>query len=192
VLAVFLILWPLTKLSVDAWIISTEAVPVLTGKQAKSEKNQRRYRAAMVAAEVELRHKQRYIAAGTVVVVVLVSFIAFGVQGNRAKIPATADTANATSASGVKVGNQQAPVLVDLYEDFQCPICNNLEQSGLTKDFGAKIKATTIKVKLVSSADTGFYYVTRKNSRTMTDKLVKKKYDPVAKKHVEFRESKIK
>ena len=41
-------------------------------------------------------------------------------------------------------------------------------------------KATTIKVKLVSSADTGFYYVTRKNSRTMTDKLVKKKYDPVA------------
>jgi len=40
--------------------------------------------------------------------------------------------------------------------------------------------------------DTGFYYVTRKNSRTMTDKLVKKKYDPVAKKHVEFRESKIK
>jgi large subunit ribosomal protein L33 len=53
-------------------------------------------------------------------------------------------------------------------------------------------KSTTIKVKLVSSADTGFYYVTRKNSRTMTDKLVKKKYDPVAKKHVEFRESKIK
>jgi large subunit ribosomal protein L33 len=53
-------------------------------------------------------------------------------------------------------------------------------------------KNTTIKVKLVSSADTGFYYVTYKNSRTMTDKLVKKKYDPVAKKHVEFRESKIK
>ena len=52
-------------------------------------------------------------------------------------------------------------------------------------------KATTIKVKLVSSADTGFYYVTRKNSRTMTEKLVKKKYDPVAKKHVEFRETKI-
>src|SRR3981189_2559452 len=38
-------------------------------------------------------------------------------------------------------------------------------------------KATTIKVKLVSSADTGFYYVTKKNSRTMTEKLVKKKYE---------------
>jgi large subunit ribosomal protein L33 len=53
-------------------------------------------------------------------------------------------------------------------------------------------RATTIKVKLVSSADTGFYYVTKKNSRTMTEKLVMKKYDPVAKKHVEFREAKIK
>ena len=49
-------------------------------------------------------------------------------------------------------------------------------------------KAVTIKVKLVSSADTGFYYVAKKNSRTMTEKLVKKKYDPVARKHVEFRE----
>jgi large subunit ribosomal protein L33 len=53
-------------------------------------------------------------------------------------------------------------------------------------------KAAMIKIKLVSSADTGYYYVTKKNSRTKTDKLVKKKYDPVARKHVEFRESKIK
>jgi large subunit ribosomal protein L33 len=53
-------------------------------------------------------------------------------------------------------------------------------------------KATTIKVKLVSSADTGYFYVTRKNSRTMTEKLSMKKYDPIAKKHVEFKEAKIK
>ena len=53
-------------------------------------------------------------------------------------------------------------------------------------------KATTIKIKLVSTADTGYFYVTKKNSRTMTEKLSMKKYDPVAKKHVEFKESKIK
>jgi large subunit ribosomal protein L33 len=53
-------------------------------------------------------------------------------------------------------------------------------------------KAVTIKVKLVSTADTGYYYVSKKNSRTMTDKLSKKKYDPIAKRHVEFREGKIK
>ncbi|MEM7693599.1 MAG: 50S ribosomal protein L33 [Pseudomonadota bacterium] len=53
-------------------------------------------------------------------------------------------------------------------------------------------KATTIKIKLQSTADTGYFYVTKKNTRTMTEKMVKKKYDPVAKKHVEFRETKIK
>ncbi|AWM87299.1 50S ribosomal protein L33 [Microvirga sp. 17 mud 1-3] len=53
-------------------------------------------------------------------------------------------------------------------------------------------KAATIKVKLVSTADTGYFYVTKKNSRTMTDKLSMKKYDPVAKKHVDFKEAKIK
>ena len=53
-------------------------------------------------------------------------------------------------------------------------------------------KAATIKVKLVSTADTGYFYVTKKNSRTMTDKLAMKKYDPLARKHVEFKEAKIK
>jgi large subunit ribosomal protein L33 len=56
----------------------------------------------------------------------------------------------------------------------------------------AMAKAVITKIKLVSSADTGYFYVTKKNSRTMTEKLVKKKYDPIAKKHVEFREAKIK
>ncbi len=53
-------------------------------------------------------------------------------------------------------------------------------------------KSATIKIKLISSADTGFFYVAKKNSRTKTEKMVLKKYDPVARKHVEFRESKIK
>jgi large subunit ribosomal protein L33 len=53
-------------------------------------------------------------------------------------------------------------------------------------------KATTIKIKLLSTADTGYFYTAKKNTRTMTDKLTKRKYDPVAKKHVEFREAKIK
>ena len=53
-------------------------------------------------------------------------------------------------------------------------------------------KAANIKIKLLSTADTGFFYVTSKNSRTKTDKLSFRKYDPIAKKHVEFRESKIK
>lgn len=53
-------------------------------------------------------------------------------------------------------------------------------------------KPNTILVKLVSSADTGFYYVTKKNPRTQTEKLQFRKYDPVARKHVVFKEAKIK
>ena len=48
------------------------------------------------------------------------------------------------------------------------------------------------KIKLVSSAGTGHYYTTTKNKRTMTEKMVVKKYDPVARKHVEYKEGKIK
>jgi len=48
------------------------------------------------------------------------------------------------------------------------------------------------KIKLVSSADTGHYYTTTKNKRTMTEKMVIKKYDPVVRKHVEYKEAKIK
>ena len=53
-------------------------------------------------------------------------------------------------------------------------------------------KPATIKIRLNSTADTGFFYVTKKNPCTMTEKMVKRKYDPVAKKHVEFKEGKIK
>jgi large subunit ribosomal protein L33 len=53
-------------------------------------------------------------------------------------------------------------------------------------------KAATIKLRLVSSEGTGFFYVTKKNPRKMTEKMVKRKYDPVLRRHVEFREAKIK
>lgn len=53
-------------------------------------------------------------------------------------------------------------------------------------------KPTTIKIRLNSTADTGHFYVTKKNARTMTDKMVLKKYDPVARKHVDYKEGKIK
>ena len=53
-------------------------------------------------------------------------------------------------------------------------------------------KPANIKIKLVSTADTGFYYVTKKNPKTLTEKMKIKKYDPVVRKHVEFKEGKIK
>lgn len=48
------------------------------------------------------------------------------------------------------------------------------------------------KIKLESSAGTGHFYTTTKNKRNMPGKMVLKKYDPVARKHVEYKETRLK
>ena len=53
-------------------------------------------------------------------------------------------------------------------------------------------KPSNVQIKMVSSAGTGFYYTTKKNPRTLTEKLELKKYDPKVRKHVVFKEGKIK
>lgn len=53
-------------------------------------------------------------------------------------------------------------------------------------------KSAVINIKLVSTADTGFFYVTKKNPRKKPEKLSLKKYDPKVRKHVLFKEAKIK
>jgi large subunit ribosomal protein L33 len=53
-------------------------------------------------------------------------------------------------------------------------------------------KPSTIKIRLNSEGGTGFFYVTKKNTKTKTEKISFKKYDPVLRKHVVFKEGKIK
>jgi large subunit ribosomal protein L33 len=48
------------------------------------------------------------------------------------------------------------------------------------------------KIRLVSTAGTGFFYTTSKNKRNTPEKIELKKYDPVVRKHVPFKEAKIK
>jgi large subunit ribosomal protein L33 len=48
------------------------------------------------------------------------------------------------------------------------------------------------KIKLESTAGTGHFYTTSKNKRTTTNKIELKKYDPVVRKHVIYKETKIK
>src|SRR3546814_4033386 len=53
-------------------------------------------------------------------------------------------------------------------------------------------KPATQLIKMVSTADTGYFYAAKKNPRNMTEKLEMRKYDPVARKHVVFKESQTK
>ena len=48
------------------------------------------------------------------------------------------------------------------------------------------------KIKPESSAGTGHFYTTTKNKKLMPEKMVIKKFDPVARKHVEYKETKLK
>ena len=54
----------------------------------------------------------------------------------------------------------------------------------------AKGKAKTMPIKLLSSAGTGYFYTTRKNIRTVPQKLTLRKYDPIVQRHVLFSETK--
>ena len=52
----------------------------------------------------------------------------------------------------------------------------------------AKAKDVRPVIKMVSTAGTGYAYVTRKNRRNTPDRLVLRKFDPVVRRHVEFKE----
>lgn len=68
-------------------------------------------------------------------------------------------------------------------------VCSSKEK---IRGVEAMAKPATIKIRLNSTAGTGHFYVTRKNARTMTEKMKVRKFDPVARKHVEYKEGKIK
>lgn len=53
-------------------------------------------------------------------------------------------------------------------------------------------KKNIVLVKMESTADTGFFYVKKKNPKKQTEKMTFRKYDPVVRKHVEFKETKLK
>jgi large subunit ribosomal protein L33 len=53
-------------------------------------------------------------------------------------------------------------------------------------------KGVRDKIRLVSSAGTGHFYTTTKNKRNMPEKMQIKKYDPVVRQHVMYKEAKIK
>ena len=69
---------------------------------------------------------------------------------------------------------------------------NRTEGGPPTAPKATMAKPTTILVKLQSTAGTGYFYVAKKNPRAATEKLEFRKYDPVVRKHVPFKETKMK
>jgi len=164
VLAVFVVLWPLTRISFDEFLGRNDYVEPPSAKRLRSDQGQRKYNALLEARRKEAQVRTRYVTGSLAIVVVLVSVIGIGVQANRAKIQGDLTATNASVTNGVVVG-KAAPVTVDVFEDFQCPICLQFEQSAHT-DVAAKIKADQIQVRyhmmaFLDSASSGNRYSSR-------------------------------
>lgn len=104
-----------------------------------------RFAAVRAARHKEIVSQQRYIALTVAIVVLLTGLIGVSVQKTRAKVQGSLQAANASVKQGVTVGKSTAPITLDIYEDFQCPICQDFE-TATGKDVAKLIADGTVKV----------------------------------------------
>jgi protein-disulfide isomerase len=133
VLAAYLVLWPITKLSVDAYLGRNDEVPLPSAKRMRTEAGQKKYNAALASRKKQQQSRSLYLVSGIGVVVVLVGVIGIGVQAKRADVAGQLTATNASVVTGVTVGQSTAKAKIVAYEDFQCPVCNNFEQVAGTQ-----------------------------------------------------------
>lgn len=125
-LAVFLIVWPLTMLSVDKYNTRNDDVEMPSAKRMRTPEGRRKYEAQVAARAKASRERTIYLNLAVVVVLAMVAFIGIGVQRNRAKIEGSLTATNASVKNGI-VNGTKAAATVDVYEDFQCPNCESFE-----------------------------------------------------------------
>ena len=164
VVAAYLIVWPMTRFSVDEFLARNDHVPPPSAKRLRTDQGLRKYNALLEARRQEAKIRTRYLTLALGLVVALVGVIGIGVQANRAKISGSVTATNASVQNGVVVG-KAAPVTVDVFEDFQCPNCLTFEQQA-GSDISAQIKAGKIQVRyhtmaFLDSASSGNRYSTR-------------------------------
>ncbi len=166
VLAAYLILWPLTNLSVDERISAGGEVSVPSAKRVRRDPQaMKRYNAVRAARQREIVSRQRWVGVTVASVVILACLIGLSVQASRAKIAGDTTATNASVTNGVVVGKATAPVTLDVFEDFQCPICQQLETTT-SASLNKLITAGTIKIRyhmmaFLDSSSSGNMYSTR-------------------------------
>jgi protein-disulfide isomerase/uncharacterized membrane protein YphA (DoxX/SURF4 family) len=128
ILAAYLIVWPYTKLSIEAFLARHDQVEAPSAKRLRTEQGRRKYNAMLEARRKAARERTMWLNASLAAVVVLVALIGIGVQSGRAKIQGSLTASHATVKDGVVFG-KKAAATVDIYEDFQCPNCQRFEQA---------------------------------------------------------------
>ena len=105
--------------------------------------------AALRAAAARRENRARNARIVAVVAAVLAVVVAAGIIVQTARHDqqaASAPPRNTTGGSGITVGNAAAPVTVEFYEDFQCPICKEAHQAN-DAQLDQWVKDGTVKVR---------------------------------------------
>ncbi len=128
-LAVYLVVWPLTRWSLDEYIGRHDHVEMPSAKRMRTDAGRRKYEAAVALKQASARSRTTWVTASLGVIVILITLIGIGVQAGRSTVTDHITAANATADHGVVFG-KKAAATVDLYFDFQCPHCLEFEQSA--------------------------------------------------------------
>lgn len=145
VLAAYLIVWPLTRVSVEEFLQRNDYVQPPSAKRMRTEQGRRKYYQQVALARSHARSRARYMNGLTAGVVALIAVIGIGVQAGRAKIEINIPAKNAPVATGVVYG-KKAAATVDVYEDFGCPNCLHFEQQSHAK-LDRQVKANLVQLR---------------------------------------------
>ncbi|WP_375496544.1 MauE/DoxX family redox-associated membrane protein [uncultured Jatrophihabitans sp.] len=164
VLAAYLVVWALTYFSLDGYIARNDIVEPPSAKRLRTDQGRRKYEAQLAVRRARAASRTRWLEGSLAGVIVLVVLIGIGVQSSRAKIEGSLTAKNATVANGVVFG-KKAAATVDVYEDFQCPICLAFEQSVVTtldKDVRAnKAQVRFHTISILDRSSSGNRYSSR-------------------------------
>jgi uncharacterized membrane protein YphA (DoxX/SURF4 family) len=151
-LALMLYRWPLTPISVDQFVRRSDYVVVPSAKRLRNDQGRRKYEAEVAAKERIALIRHRYLLLGIVLPVVLITFIAIGVQANRAKVDGRNST-NGSYINGISTGVLSS-ITVDVFEDFGSPQSLAFEQRvGSLLDSLAKGGKTQVRFHMVAIYD---------------------------------------
>jgi protein-disulfide isomerase/uncharacterized membrane protein YphA (DoxX/SURF4 family) len=156
VLAVYLVIWSFTRLSVEEFLARNDTVVMPSAKRMRTPEGRRKYEAQLAVARSAARDRSRYVDGSLALVVVLVTVIGIGVHAGRAKIAGDLSAVNASVSHGV-VWGKKAAATVDIYEDFGCPICENFEKTT-SSWFQSAVRANLAQARYhtISILDTHF------------------------------------
>jgi protein-disulfide isomerase/uncharacterized membrane protein YphA (DoxX/SURF4 family) len=145
ILAAYLVVWSFTRVSVEEFLARHDHVEQPSAKRMRSDQGRRKYNAMLEERRKAARSRSVWLNASLGVVIVLIGLIGLGVQSGRSKIQGSLTATHASVAQGVVFG-KKAAATVDVYEDFQCPHCEDFEKAvGKTMD--ADVRANRAQVR---------------------------------------------